>query len=116
MCRMVNYGKFKFRSVMNAIRRPSQLLALQSCNSAHPTHIPMHNQQTAPNPLHQVSSQTANAGMDNKMEATVFLGSIGGYLESEGDLVSRLRTPYNHMITLLIPIVNLLTMSPWPSE
>ena len=34
------------------------------------------------------------------------------YLEGKGDLVSRLITPMTHMITLLIPIINLLTKSP----
>ena len=34
------------------------------------------------------------------------------YLEDQGDLVSRLITPITHIITLLIPIINLLTKSP----
>ena len=33
-------------------------------------------------------------------------------LEGQGDLVSKLITPINHIITLVIPIINLLTKSP----
>ena len=36
----------------------------------------------------------------------------GGYLEGQGDLVSRLITPITHIVTLIIPIINLLTKSP----
>ena len=35
-----------------------------------------------------------------------------GYLEGQGDLVSRLITPITHIITLMISIINLLTKSP----
>ena len=34
------------------------------------------------------------------------------YLEGQGDLVSRLITPVTHIVTLIIPIINLLTKSP----
>ena len=34
------------------------------------------------------------------------------YLEGHGDLVSRLITPVTHIVTLVIPINNLLTKSP----
>ena len=34
------------------------------------------------------------------------------YLEGQGDLVSRLITPITHIVTLFIPIINLLTKSP----
>ena len=34
------------------------------------------------------------------------------YLKGQGDLVSRLRTPMTHIVTPLIPIINLLTKSP----
>ena len=33
------------------------------------------------------------------------------YLEGQGDLVGRLITPINHIVTLIIPIINLLTKS-----
>ena len=32
-----------------------------------------------------------------------------GYLEGQGDLVSRLITPINHIVTLVITIINPLT-------
>ena len=38
--------------------------------------------------------------------------SFYSYLEGQGDLVSRLITPITHVVTLLIPIINLLTKSP----
>ena len=38
--------------------------------------------------------------------------SLGGYLEGQGDLVSRLVTPITHIVTPVIPIINLLTKSP----
>ena len=34
------------------------------------------------------------------------------YLEGQGDLVSRIITPINHIVTPCIPIINLLTKSP----
>ena len=34
------------------------------------------------------------------------------YLERRGDLVSRLMTPITHIVTLVIPLINLLTKSP----
>ena len=34
------------------------------------------------------------------------------YLEGQGDLVSRLITPITHIVTLFIPIINLVTKSP----
>ena len=34
------------------------------------------------------------------------------YLEGQGDLASRLISPITHIVTLLIPIINLLTKSP----
>ena len=34
-----------------------------------------------------------------------------GYLEGQGGLVSRLRTPVTHIVSLVIPIANLLTKS-----
>ena len=34
------------------------------------------------------------------------------YLEGQGDLVSRLIAPITHIVTLLTPILNLLTKSP----
>ena len=36
----------------------------------------------------------------------------GTYLEGQGDLVSRLINPITHRVTLVIPIINLLTKSP----
>ena len=42
----------------------------------------------------------------------VFAKHEGAYLEGHGDLVSRLITPIRHIITPIIPIVNLLTKSP----
>ena len=36
----------------------------------------------------------------------------GVYLEGQGDLVSRLIAPITHIVTLLIPIITLLTKSP----
>ena len=38
------------------------------------------------------------------------------YSEAQGDSVSSLVTPITHIGTLNIPIVNLLTKSPWPSK
>ena len=38
------------------------------------------------------------------------------YLEGQGDLVSRLISPITHIVTLIIPIINLLTKSPRPSK
>ena len=41
------------------------------------------------------------------------------YLEGQGDLISRLITPTTHIVTLIIPVINLLTKSPstvWPPE
>ena len=45
-------------------------------------------------------------------------GSTQGlaYLEGQGDLVSRSITPITHIVTLPIPIINLLTKSPRPSK
>ena len=46
------------------------------------------------------------------------LGSLGppalrnSHMESQGDLVSRLRTSITHVVILIIPILNLLTTSP----
>ena len=37
---------------------------------------------------------------------------VQGYLEGQGDLVSRLLTPLTHIVTQLTPIINLLTKSP----
>ena len=37
---------------------------------------------------------------------------LRSYLEGQGDLVSRLITPITHIVTLVIPIINLLTKSP----
>ena len=37
-----------------------------------------------------------------------------GYLEGQGDLVSRLITPISYIVALIIPIINLLTTSPRP--
>ena len=34
------------------------------------------------------------------------------YLERRGDSVSRLITPITHIVTLVIPLINLLTKSP----
>ena len=34
------------------------------------------------------------------------------YLEGQGDLVSRLVTPITHVVTLVIPLINLVTKSP----
>ena len=34
------------------------------------------------------------------------------YLEGQGDLVGRLRTPITHILTLFIPMIKLLTKSP----
>ena len=34
------------------------------------------------------------------------------YLEGQGDLVSRLITPITHIVTTVIPLINLLTKSP----
>ena len=34
------------------------------------------------------------------------------YLEGQGDLVSRLVSPITHIVTPVIPIINLLTKSP----
>ena len=39
-------------------------------------------------------------------------GEITTYLEGRGDLVSRLITHITHIVTLVIPINNLLTKSP----
>ena len=36
----------------------------------------------------------------------------GKYLEDQGDLVSRFITPRTHIVSLVIPISNLLTKSP----
>ena len=36
----------------------------------------------------------------------------GKYLEGQGDLVSIFRTPITHIVSLVIPISNLLTKSP----
>ena len=36
------------------------------------------------------------------------------YLKGQGDLVSRLITPITHIVTLLIPVINLLPKSPDP--
>ena len=36
------------------------------------------------------------------------------HLEGQGDLVSRLITPITHIVTTIIPIINLLTKSPDP--
>ena len=36
--------------------------------------------------------------------------------EGQGDLVSRLITSITHMVTLIIPFINLLTKSPWPPK
>ena len=33
-------------------------------------------------------------------------------LEGQGDLVSRLITPITHVVTLILPMINLLTKSP----
>ena len=37
---------------------------------------------------------------------------VATYVEGHGDLVSRLQTPVTHTVTLVIPIVNLLALSP----
>ena len=37
---------------------------------------------------------------------------VEGYLEGQGDLVSRLITTITHIVTPFIPIINLLTKSP----
>ena len=34
------------------------------------------------------------------------------YLEGQGDLVSRLITPITHIVTLVLPLINLVTKSP----
>ena len=39
-------------------------------------------------------------------------GSFSYYLEGQGDLVSRVITPRTHIVTLVIPLINLLTKSP----
>ena len=39
-------------------------------------------------------------------------GIKGPYLEGQGDLLSRLITPITHIVTLVIPLINLLTKSP----
>ena len=38
------------------------------------------------------------------------------YLEGQGDLVRRLVTPITHVVTLVIPIFNLLIKLLWPSK
>ena len=35
------------------------------------------------------------------------------YLEGHGDLVSRLITPVSHILTPIVPIIDLLSKSPW---
>ena len=42
---------------------------------------------------------------------SIAYASFGPYLEGQGDLVSRLITPITHIVTLVIPIINLLTKS-----
>ena len=37
---------------------------------------------------------------------------VWGYLEGQGDLVSILKTPISHIVTPVIPIINLVTKSP----
>ena len=37
---------------------------------------------------------------------------IGAYLEGQGDFVNRLITPITHVVTLVVPIINLVTKSP----
>ena len=37
---------------------------------------------------------------------------LGSYLEGRGDVVSRLTAHITHTVTLIIPIINLLTRSP----
>ena len=39
-------------------------------------------------------------------------GLSTSYLEGQGDLVSRIITPITHIVTPIIPIINLLTKSP----
>ena len=46
----------------------------------------------------------------------VFMLVRGAYLEGQGDLVSRLITPITHIVTPIIPIINLVTKSPGPSK
>ena len=42
-----------------------------------------------------------------------YIGTMEGYyLEGQGDLVSRLVSPITQIVTLIIPIINLLTKSP----
>ena len=47
---------------------------------------------------------------------TRLFGGLQGcyYLEGQGDLVSRLITPITHIVTTILPIINLLTKSPDP--
>ena len=37
---------------------------------------------------------------------------LGAYLEGQGDLVSRIIAPITHIVTPIVPIINLLTKSP----
>ena len=41
-----------------------------------------------------------------------YMGISVSYLEGQGDLVSRSRTPITHIVTLVISIINPLTKSP----
>ena len=40
------------------------------------------------------------------------VGACELYLEGQEDLVSRLVTPITHIVTLIIPIINVVTKSP----
>ena len=44
------------------------------------------------------------------------LGFRGGYLDGQGDLVRGLITLISHATTPVIPIISLVTKSPWPSK
>ena len=62
----------------------------------------------------------AGSGFRSQAVGIVVFGAfavrVGFYLEGQWDFVSRLITPITHIVTLLIPIINPLTKSPWPSK
>ena len=50
------------------------------------------------------------------MTAQAILKWIWEYLEGQGDLGKQVNNPITHIVTLVIPIVNLVTKSQWPSK
>ena len=53
--------------------------------------------------------RTTHARFSKPKAVKIFSLDQTPYLEGQGDVVNRLITPITHIVTLIIPIINLLT-------